>query len=130
MDRRKQISSKYTSRNSPPYHATPFCGETKMGNDRMYYFSKSYGTQCRWVKTVRTSHNTKKSKKSPKKTSTKKSPKKVSAAKQSSTKYVTRKSPPYKASAFCGKTKRGNDGKYYVSNSYGNQCRWIKKSPK
>lgn len=119
MDKSVQTSQKYTSRNSPPYKASSFCGKTKLGNDKTYYISKQYGNQCRWMK--KASLN----KTSPMKSSSKN----VSPVKQTSKTYTSRKSPPHKASAFCGKTKLGNDKSYYISKQYGDQCRWMKKSP-
>jgi len=42
-------------------------------------------------------------------------------------KYTTRKSPPYPANEYCGKRKRGNDGKMYLSKPNKNGvCRWVK----
>ena len=40
-------------------------------------------------------------------------------------KYVTRDSPPFPANEHCGETKKGNDGKMYVSVADKNKvCRW------
>lgn len=40
-------------------------------------------------------------------------------------KYTMRNSPPYPANEHCGETKRGNDGKKYISTSDKNKtCRW------
>ena len=42
-------------------------------------------------------------------------------------KYFTRPSPAYPANQHCGETKRGNDGKKYISKPNKNGvCRWIK----
>ena len=42
-------------------------------------------------------------------------------------KYATRKSPPYPANDFCGKTKKGNDGNQYISTPNKNGvCSWKK----
>jgi hypothetical protein len=42
-------------------------------------------------------------------------------------KYVTRKSPSYPANEYCGKRKKGNDGKMYLSKPNKNGvCRWVK----
>jgi hypothetical protein len=54
--------------------------------------------------------------------------KKDSCVKQSLKKYKTRNSPPYPANKCCGKTKKGNDKKMYISKKKGNSCRWLKKS--
>lgn len=44
-------------------------------------------------------------------------------------KYLTRDSPPYPANEHCGETKKGNDGKMYVSVPDKNKiCRWKLKS--
>lgn len=46
---------------------------------------------------------------------------------QTTKKYISRKSPPYKANEFCGKKKLGNDGAYYISKPDKNGiCRWYK----
>ena len=54
-------------------------------------------------------------------------------------KYSTRKSPPYPANEYCGKVKKGNDNKMYISSMVGKQrsCTWkplakksTKRSPK
>lgn len=40
-------------------------------------------------------------------------------------KYLTRNSPPYPANKYCGKTKKGNDGKKYISiPDKNNICKW------
>jgi hypothetical protein len=40
-------------------------------------------------------------------------------------KYTLRNSPPYPANKHCGETKRGNDGKKYLSTPDKNKtCRW------
>lgn len=40
-------------------------------------------------------------------------------------KYLLRKSPPFPANQYCGKTKKGNDGKMYISvPDKNNICRW------
>jgi hypothetical protein len=47
---------------------------------------------------------------------------------QTSGKYLKRNSPPYHASAYCSKNKKGNDGNIYFSKKMPNgSCRWIKK---
>ena len=53
----------------------------------------------------------------------------MSCVKQTTKKYTGRKSPPYKANEFGGKTKKGNDGLMYVSvvNVKG-VYRWVKKT--
>ena len=44
-------------------------------------------------------------------------------------KYLKRDSPPYPANEYCGQTKKGNDGKMYVSKpDKNNVCRWSKVS--
>jgi hypothetical protein len=44
-------------------------------------------------------------------------------------KYLTRKSPPYPANEYCGKTKKGNDGQFYISVPDKNKiCKWKLKS--
>jgi len=49
----------------------------------------------------------------------------VSGSKKSTKKYRTRKSPAYSAMAYCGKKKKGNDGKMYRAVSdINNVCRW------
>ena len=44
---------------------------------------------------------------------------------QSTSKYMSRKSPPYPANNCCGMTKRGNDGNMYRS-SGSKHCKWTK----
>lgn len=40
-------------------------------------------------------------------------------------KYLTRNSPPFPANEYCGKSKKGNDGKMYKSvPDKNNICRW------
>jgi glucose/arabinose dehydrogenase len=47
--------------------------------------------------------------------------------KKSTKKYVTRSSPSYSANEHCGKVKKGNDGKMYISTPDKNKiCRWKK----
>jgi len=46
-------------------------------------------------------------------------------SRQSTSKYMSRKSPPYPANNCCGMTKRGNDGNMYRS-SGSKHCRWTK----
>jgi glucose/arabinose dehydrogenase len=47
--------------------------------------------------------------------------------KKSTKKYVTRSSPSYSANEHCGKVKKGNDGKMYISTpDKNNICRWKK----
>ena len=47
--------------------------------------------------------------------------------KRSTKKYVTRSSPAYSANEHCGKIKKGNDGKMYISTPDKNKiCRWKK----
>lgn len=45
---------------------------------------------------------------------------------QTSSRYVNRDSPPFKASAYCGEVMRGNDGHLWLSveNSAGTFCQW------
>ena len=51
-----------------------------------------------------------------------------SCTKQSSKKYLQRKSPAYSANSCCGQTKKGNDGKMYVSKKDKNGiCKWSLK---
>lgn len=51
--------------------------------------------------------------------------------KQISKKYTSRSSPPYPANKCCGKQKKGNDGKMYISISDKNgRCRWVLKGLK
>ena len=49
--------------------------------------------------------------------------------KQTSTKYLTRPSPPFKATPYCGLTKKGNDGQWYFSKPMSKGCRWVKVAP-
>ena len=55
---------------------------------------------------------------------------------QTTKKYTSRKSPPYKANECCGETKKGNDGMMYKSKpDKKGVCKWYKldvkkKSPK
>ena len=46
-------------------------------------------------------------------------------SRQSTSKYMSRKSPPYPANNCCGMTKRGNDGNMYRS-SGSKHCKWTK----
>ena len=52
--RHRQLSEKYTSRPSPPFHATAFCHELKLGNDCRMYFSQPANAKpghkefCQW----------------------------------------------------------------------------------
>ena len=94
----------------------------------------------RTKKSIRkTSRTTRRTKKSTRKTSEKKTPigrcgtthkaKNINKdkTKQTSDKYITRNSPPYHASAYCGKNKKGNDGDLYFAKKMNNgTCRWIK----
>jgi hypothetical protein len=44
-------------------------------------------------------------------------------------KYLNRNSPPYPANEYCGKTKKGNNGKMYTSTpDKNNVCRWKLKN--
>jgi hypothetical protein len=54
LDRNKQITKKYVTRNSPPFKANAYCGERKKGNDGFLYISKinSKGI-CQWKKIVK-----------------------------------------------------------------------------
>lgn len=151
----RQTSTKYTTRPSPPFKATPYCGLTKIGNDGEWYFSKPTSKGgCRWVKVNMDSAGKKKTTKktrvkvkreitpkkrttTPKKRTTTKKTKKTTSkrvksvnldkSKQTSEKYISRKSPPYHASAWCGSKKRGNDGNWYFSKLMPNgSCRWVK----
>lgn len=46
--------------------------------------------------------------------------------KQTAKKYTSRPSPPYSANECCGQTKKGNDGKNYISKPDKNKiCRWV-----
>ncbi len=45
----RQTTSKYMSRNSPPYPANNCCGTTKRGNDGHMYRS-SGSKHCKWTK--------------------------------------------------------------------------------
>lgn len=48
-------------------------------------------------------------------------------SRQSTKKYQTRDSPPYKANDYCGRKKRGNDGNWWISEpDYRGICRWQK----
>ena len=50
-DTSKQTTGTYITRNSPPYHASAYCGKNKKGNDGNLYFSKQMPNgSCRWVK--------------------------------------------------------------------------------
>lgn len=52
-------------------------------------------------------------------------------SKQTTKKYTTRKSPPYKAQECRGKVKEGNDGNLYISKPNKNDVyRWVKKPSK
>ena len=85
-----------------------------------------------WIRNIK---NALKSKKNPlglsakeKKTLTKKI-KDVSGKKSTQTtqKYKNRRSPPYKANAYCGKNLMGNDGEWYTSiPNINNVCTWRK----
>jgi hypothetical protein len=132
-DTSRQTTKKYTTRNSPPYKATSFCGERKVGNDgRMYNSKPNKNGVCAW----RLHSSAKKvvAKKPAKKVVAKKPAKKVVArrvvaisdtSRQTTKKYTTRASPPYKAAAFCGRRKKGNSGRMYVSNPNKNGvCSW------
>ena len=47
--------------------------------------------------------------------------------KRSTKKYASRSSPAYSANEHCGKIKKGNDGKMYISTpDKNNVCRWKK----
>ena len=46
-------------------------------------------------------------------------------SRQSTSKYMSRNSPPYPANNCCGMTKRGNDGNMYRS-SGSKHCKWTK----
>ena len=46
-------------------------------------------------------------------------------SRQSTSKYMSRNSPPYPANNCCGTTKRGNDGHMYRS-SGNKHCKWTK----
>ena len=46
-------------------------------------------------------------------------------SRQTTSKYMSRKSPPYPANNCCGTTKRGNDGNMYRS-SGSKHCKWTK----
>jgi hypothetical protein len=51
--------------------------------------------------------------------------KKQNVTKKIDKKYLTRDSPPYPANEHCGETKKGNNGKMYVSMPDKNKiCRW------
>ena len=57
-----------------------------------------------------------------------KSGKKKNITRKLDKKYLTRNSPPYPANEHCGETKKGNDGKMYISKpDKNNVCRWILK---
>jgi hypothetical protein len=50
-----------------------------------------------------------------------------SCIRKTSTKYITRNSPPYSANKCCNETKEGNDGNLYISKpNKNNICKWIK----
>ena len=49
--------------------------------------------------------------------------------KRSTKKYTGRSSPAYSANEHCGKIKKGNDGKMYISTpDKNNVCRWKRVS--
>lgn len=51
----------------------------------------------------------------------------VKGGKLATKKYAKRVSPPFPANDFCGKKKKGNDGKMYISKPNKNGvCRWVK----
>lgn len=51
----------------------------------------------------------------------------VKGGKLATKKYSKRPSPPFPANDFCGKKKKGNDGKMYISKPNKNGvCRWVK----
>jgi hypothetical protein len=57
--------------------------------------------------------------------------KKKMCERQTTNKYTSRNSPPYKANECCGKTKKGNDGQKYISKADKNGvCKWITAKPK
>ena len=59
------------------------------------------------------------------------STKKSNIKKQTTSKYVNRKSPPFRANDYCGRRKKGNDGEWWVSKPDKNGvCRWQKFKPK
>ena len=49
--------------------------------------------------------------------------------KQTSTKYRERPSPSFKATPYCGLTKKGNDGQWYFSKPMSKGCKWVKVAP-
>lgn len=49
----------------------------------------------------------------------------MTCIKQTSSKYTSRPGPPYSARACAGKTKRGNDGRTYVSKLVGKFYKWV-----
>ena len=52
---------------------------------------------------------------------------KIKGGKLANKKYASRPSPPFPANKFCGKKKKGNDGKMYLSKPNKNGiCRWVK----
>jgi len=51
--------------------------------------------------------------------------KKIQSINDKPRKYTMRNSPPYPANEHCGETKRGNDGRKYLSTPDKNKtCRW------
>ena len=82
----------------------------KPNGERLLYLKKG-----KW-----TLPSSKKSKKAKKVTGAK-------SVKKTQKKYATRPSPPFPANEHCGESKKGNDGKMYMSipNKKG-ICRWIK----
>ncbi len=108
-----QSKKKYLIRNSPNYPANQCCGMIKTGNDGIEYISRRTSTGiCRWVPT---SWNT--------------SDKVV--VKQYKKEPIIRDTPSGKARDFPNLTKKGGDGKMYVStgNKLG-RYRWVRKVAK
>jgi hypothetical protein len=116
-----QTRGKYLNRNSPAFPANKCCGQVKIGQDGQEYVSRRTSAGiCRWVPT---SWNT-----SDKIVIVKRSTKKLNPE---LSKLVTRNSPPYEARYFKGMTKKGNDGKMYVSvEGKLGRFRWVRKVKK
>jgi hypothetical protein len=97
-----QSRSKYLKRNSPPFPANKCCGRIEKGNDGSEYVSRrSSAGICKWVPT---NWNT--------------SDKIVKRSKKKSMKKPSLKArggPSFSAKEFQGLTKKGSNGKMFIS---------------
>ena len=101
---KKETTKKYLSRPSPAYPANECKFMKKKGNDgTMYKSVKNSQGVYRWQKASTTTKTTTRRKISSK------------CKKQTTKKYMTRKSPPYPANECASARRMGNDGKFYTS---------------